>query len=239
MSTVAEGNASRLSNSNGLRLPLLNKGDGRKSAAASGRYYELFGKRAFDLIVASLLLVLLGPLLLLLIGMAAIGGGRPVFAHSRVGLGGRHFNCLKIRTMHHDAAQQLAEILATDPEAAAEWATDHKLTNDPRVTRLGAFLRKSSLDELPQLVNVLRGDMSVVGPRPITDEELVRYGDAKKSYLAIRPGLTGPWQVEGRNDISYDERVALDAGYAATCSLWGDTVIVARTALTVMRLTGK
>lgn len=239
MSSVAERNASGLSNTHGLHLPRLNKGGRPKTGATSTNYYKSFGKRAFDLIVASLLLVLLAPLLLLLVGMAAIGGGRPVFAHSRVGLDGRYFDCLKIRTMHLDAAQQLAEILATDPEAAAEWATDHKLTNDPRVTRLGAFLRKSSLDELPQLVNVLRGDMSVVGPRPVTDEELVRYGDARASYLSIRPGLTGPWQVEGRNALSYDERVALDADYAATCSLWGDTVIVARTALSMMRLTGK
>ena len=202
-------------------------------------FYRAWGKRLFDIAVAALMLLVAAPFLLILMVVVALDGGKPVFAHTRVGRGGRLFKCLKIRSMRHGAEAQLAEILASDPDAAAEWAADAKLTNDPRVTRVGAFLRKSSLDELPQLVNVLRGEMSLVGPRPVTKDELDRYGVASASYLALKPGLTGPWQVDGRNEISYDDRVALDVGYAQNYGFGRDVGIVAKTGLSVLKLTGK
>jgi undecaprenyl-phosphate galactose phosphotransferase len=156
--------------------------------------------------------------------------GRPVlFGHDRVGRGGRAFRCYKFRTMVPDADRVLAELLARDPEARATWARDYKLREDPRVTRIGAWLRRTSLDELPQLWNVLRGDMSLVGPRPVMAEELGRYGDAARYYLDVRPGLTGLWQISGRNDIDYPERVALDAWYIKNWSIWYDIVILAKT----------
>lgn len=199
----------------------------------------MWGKRLLDIVVASAMLVCVAPVLIVLGVIVGLNGGQPFFAHARVGQFGRPFQCLKIRSMRHDAEQQLASILAADPVLAAEWAADRKLTNDPRVTRIGAFLRKSSLDELPQLFNVLRGEMSIVGPRPVTAEELERYGNARASYLAMKPGLTGPWQVDGRNEISYAERVALDASYARDHSLLRDVMIIAKTGLSVLKLTGK
>lgn len=140
--------------------------------------------------------------------------GPVFFAHRRVGVGGRSFYCLKFRSMALDAEARLQSLLANDPAAAAEWAADHKLRNDPRVTPLGAFLRKTSLDELPQLFNVIKGEMSLVGPRPIVDAEIVRYGRRFSDYCKVKPGITGLWQVSGRNDVSYRTRVALDTVYA-------------------------
>ena len=201
--------------------------------------YQVWGKQVFDITVASLMLLALAPVLIVLIAIVALDGGKPIFAHKRVGQFGRAFGCLKIRSMRHGAEQQLADILASDPVSAAEWAADHKLTNDPRVTRIGAFLRRSSLDELPQLINVIRGEMSIVGPRPVTSEELVRYGEASASYLSLKPGLTGPWQVDGRNEISYEERVALDVAYVSGRGFRRDISIVAKTGFSVLRLTGK
>lgn len=201
--------------------------------------YRAWGKRLFDVALGSMMLLAAAPVILLLLLIVSLDGGRPIFAHRRVGQGGRPFGCLKIRSMHMNAEEQLAAILASDPVAAAEWAADSKLSNDPRVTRIGAFLRKSSLDELPQLVNVLRGEMSLVGPRPITADELPRYGEATAGYLAMKPGLTGPWQVDGRNYISYDARVALDVEYARVFGFCRDFDIVLRTSLSVLKLTGK
>ena len=140
--------------------------------------------------------------------------GPVLFAHRRVGRGGKSFYCLKFRSMALDAEARLQELLANDPVAAAEWEADHKLRNDPRVTPLGAFLRKTSLDELPQLFNVLRGEMNLVGPRPIVDAEIEKYGSRFRHYCAVKPGITGLWQVSGRNDVSYRERVAMDCLYA-------------------------
>lgn len=208
---------------------------GRKST----RFYPDRGKRLFDIVLATLMLAAAAPLLLFLTLAVWIDGGRPIFAHTRIGQNGRPFKCLKIRSMRHDAQAQLTAILAADPVAAAEWSADAKLTRDPRVTRIGAFLRKSSLDELPQLFNVLRGDMSLVGPRPVTAEEIERYGTAAASYMAMKPGLTGPWQVDGRNDISYDGRVQLDVDYARTYGFRRDLAIVFKTGLSVLKLTGK
>lgn len=153
-------------------------------------------------------------------------GGPMVFAQRRIGKGGRVFRCFKFRTMSVDAEQQLADLLAADPVAREEWARDHKLRRDPRVTPLGAFLRQSSLDELPQLFNVLSGEMSLVGPRPIVDREIARYGRRFRSYCAVKPGITGLWQVSGRNDVSYGTRVAMDCLYAQRKSMLLDLYIL-------------
>jgi exopolysaccharide production protein ExoY len=144
--------------------------------------------------------------------------GPVLFAHRRIGRGGRSFYCLKFRSMALDAEARLADLLAGDPASHAEWARDHKLRNDPRVTPLGVFLRKSSLDELPQLINVLRGEMNLVGPRPIVDAEIGRYGRRFERYCAVKPGITGLWQISGRNDVSYRSRVAMDCLYAKSKS---------------------
>lgn len=181
-------------------------------------------------VIALIALILLIPL------MAAVAlaifvqdGGPVVFAHERVGRDRRPFRCLKFRSMAKDAEVRLAELLAHDPAAREEWAKDHKLRNDPRVTRLGAILRKSSLDELPQLINVIRGEMSLVGPRPIVNAEVAKYGRRIRHYYAVKPGITGLWQVSGRNDVSYRRRVAMDCVYARRRSAVLDAWLIART----------
>jgi lipopolysaccharide/colanic/teichoic acid biosynthesis glycosyltransferase len=171
-------------------------------------------RRGLDIIVASAALVFLLPLFCVL-GLAIfIQDGGPVFyGQERVGRGGRSFRCWKFRSMVVDAGARLQTLLATSPAARAEWERDHKLKCDPRITVLGSFLRRSSLDELPQLLNILIGEMSVVGPRPIVAAEVVRYGARFRHYCRVKPGLTGLWQVSGRNDTSYSRRVALDTVY--------------------------
>jgi exopolysaccharide production protein ExoY len=190
---------------------------------------EQFNLRANQL-GALLLLLLLTPLMVLVVWLTWRRDGLPVFfGHYRVGLDGKLFRCLKFRTMYRESEQMLADLLRDDPVARAEWQKDQKLTNDPRITPLGHFLRRTSLDELPQLFNVLRGEMSLVGPRPITVAELTRYGRVRWHYLSVRPGMTGLWQVSGRNNTSYDERVALDRHYVEARSLWMDVSILVRT----------
>ncbi len=201
--------------------------------------YARVGKRVFDITAGLLLLVLFAPAILLLGLLVSSDGGKPFISLRRVGRDGNHFACWKIRTMVVDAETRLAQILAQDPEAAAEWARDQKLVDDPRVTRLGKALRSTSLDELPQLWNVVRGDMSLVGPRPITDAEMVRYGDAGPYYISVRPGLTGLWQVQGRNSVSYDERVSLDVTYVSRLSFKNDISILFRTVGAVLNRTGR
>lgn len=184
---------------------------------------------------AAILLLLLSPVMLCLAVLIARRDGAPVlFGHYRVGKDGRLFRCLKFRSMYLNSQEMLSEILASDPEARAEWERDQKLTNDPRITPVGHFLRKTSLDELPQLLNVLRGEMSLVGPRPITVAELTRYGRVRWHYLSVRPGMTGLWQVSGRNNTTYAERVALDERYIDTQSLLGDVAILFRTVKVVL-----
>ena len=171
--------------------------------------------RAVDLIIAIIALILFGPLMLLTaLAVATERRGSVLFAHTRIGQYGQRFQVYKFRSMHVDSDHILASHLATDPVAAAEWQRDHKLRCDPRINRLGGFLRKSSFDELPQLFNVLRGEMSIVGPRPIVEAEIPRYGRFFKAYCRVTPGITGVWQVSGRNDVSYRRRVAMDAVYA-------------------------
>ncbi len=163
--------------------------------------------------LAAILLLL--PLLLLTMLAVRITSPGPIFfAHHRLGLGGKTFPCLKFRTMVVDAQQRLQHILESDPEARAEWLRDHKLKKDPRITSIGKFLRASSIDELPQFLNVLRGEMSIVGPRPIVTGEIPRYGRYFVHYCSMRPGITGLWQVSGRNDVSYRRRVAMDVRYS-------------------------
>lgn len=187
-------------------------------------------KSAFDRICAILALVLLAPLLLIVAGVIHAHDRGPVcFAHPRIGRGGRTFLCLKFRTMIVDADKVLERHLALNPAAEAEWRATQKLKRDPRVTSLGDFLRKSSLDELPQLINIARGEMSFVGPRPIVDDEVRHYGSAIQDYLAVRPGLTGQWQISGRNDTGYDERVQLDQEYVRNISFTRDLTIILHT----------
>lgn len=180
--------------------------------------------------IAILALIFLMPLMVAVaLAVWAQDGGAPLFGHVRIGRGGRSFRCLKFRSMALDADERLVRLLAEDPRAAAEWARDHKLRCDPRVTRLGAFLRKSSLDELPQLLNVVRGEMNLVGPRPIVDAEIARYGRRFNHYCRVKPGITGLWQVSGRNDVSYRRRVAMDALYSRKRSVALDVRILLAT----------
>jgi len=186
-------------------------------------------------LLALLLLVLISPLIALIAFFIWKQDGAPVlYAHYRVGKNGRLFRCMKFRSMLRNSEQVLAALLRDDPVARAEWDRDHKLTTDPRITAIGRFLRKSSLDELPQLLNVLRGEMSLVGPRPITVAELTRYGRVRWHYLSVRPGLTGLWQVSGRNNTTYEERVALDQRYVEQRSLWLDARILVKTVRVVL-----
>ena len=192
-------------------------------------------KRVFDIAGSLALLVLLAPLFAYLSWRIRQTGGRAIFSHLRVGRYGKMFDCLKFRTMVPDAAGVLKQLLDTNPGARAEWGRDFKLKDDPRITSIGAFLRRTSLDELPQLWNVLKGEMSLVGPRPIIEAELERYGDQAGYYLETRPGITGLWQISGRNNTSYDDRVALDSWYVRNWSLWYDLVILVKTINVVLR----
>ncbi|MCC7427713.1 MAG: sugar transferase [Alphaproteobacteria bacterium] len=202
-----------------------------------GYHLQRFAKGLLDAALAATMLAVLVLPLAALLAAVARDGAWPLFAHRRIGQGGRPFRCWKIRTMAPDAERRLAALLAADPAARAEWRRDQKLRRDPRVTPLGAFLRRTSIDELPQLWNVLRGEMSLVGPRPITAEEAPRYGSAIEHYLAVRPGLTGLWQVSGRSDANYESRISLDTRYVTEWSLLCDLRILARTPIVL--LTGR
>lgn len=200
--------------------------------------YVRWGKRSLDLIAVLVLLLPVALLLVPLVALVGTDGGRPIFGHARVGRGGRTFTCWKIRTMVPDAEARLEEVLRTDPKAAAQWAQYRKLDNDPRVTRLGDVLRRTSLDELPQLWNVLCGDMSLVGPRPVTRAELAQYGSASLDYISVRPGITGLWQVQGRNSLTYTERVRLDQQYVQELTCRQDLHILFKTVSVVFARTG-
>ncbi len=196
-------------------------------------------KRTFDILCAFIGLLVLSPLFLLIVLMIKLDSRGPAFfGHKRLGKGGRYFTCYKFRTMRPDAEQVLKDLLRRDPEARAQWQKDFKLKNDPRITRIGTFLRKTSLDEIPQLWNVLKGDMSLVGPRPIVTDEVERYGDKARYLFKVPPGITGLWQVSGRNDIDYEERVLLDEYYAKNWSLWLDIEVIIRTFGAVLKKQG-
>ena len=188
-----------------------------------------FLKMLFDICLASVALLVLLPVMGLLALLVSYDGGPILFAHERIGEGGRRFGCLKFRTMVVDSERALREVLATDPVAAAEWAATRKLTNDPRVTRVGMILRRTSLDELPQLFNIMRLEMSLVGPRPIVEQEVPRYGEDISYYYETRPGLTGLWQVSGRSNTSYDQRVRYDKWYVKNWTAWHDLAIIIMT----------
>ncbi|WP_067708484.1 MULTISPECIES: undecaprenyl-phosphate galactose phosphotransferase WbaP [unclassified Erwinia] len=195
-------------------------------------------KRAFDLVGALGIITMLMPALAVLIFMVARDGGKPIYGHERVGMNGRKFKCLKFRSMVVNSKEVLEEVLRTDPVARAEWDKDFKLKNDPRITRIGHFIRKTSLDELPQLWNVVRGDMSLVGPRPVIEDELERYAGDVDYYFMAKPGMTGLWQVSGRNDVDYETRVYFDSWYVKNWSLWNDIAILFKTIGVVLKRDG-
>lgn len=194
-----------------------------------------FAKRLLDIVGALTLAVVLSPLLLVVVLALARDRGPIIYRHPRTGRDGRTFGCLKFRTMIPNAEEALRDLLSEDAELSGEWLRDQKLRNDPRVTSIGRFLRRTSLDELPQLWNVLKGDMSLVGPRPVVRDEWERYGRRLHLYLAARPGVTGLWQVMGRSDSCYRRRVALDCYYVRKRSLWLDIFILLRTVKVVLR----
>lgn len=203
-----------------------------------GTFYSTTGKRFCDFCLALVLAPVLFLPILVLALLVKRDGGPAFFGHKRVGKDGKEFRCLKLRTMRPDAEAFLEQYLAENESARAEWVIFYKLKSDPRITRVGRFLRKTSLDELPQIFNVLRGDMSFVGPRPVPMRELVEYGSARHAYLMGRPGITGVWQVSGRNELDYATRVAMDVQYRRSENFVGDTVIILKTPSKVLKATG-
>ncbi len=196
-------------------------------------------KRTLDVMVASVVLVLLSPILLLIAACVRADGGPIFYGHMRVGLRGKLFTCWKFRTMHMHSDQVLQAYLAQHAQAAAQWHLNRKLHHDPRVTTLGKWLRKLSMDELPQLWNVIRGDMAIVGPRPVTRDELVTYYHFYADcYASVRPGITGLWQVSGRSNLNYEQRVKLDMTYVHNVNWRMDTDIIMRTPLAVLASRG-
>jgi exopolysaccharide production protein ExoY len=187
-------------------------------------------KRVIDILLSISALIFLFPAVSLILILLFFQDGRPVFyRHKRIGRNGTAFSCWKFRTMRRDADEVLGTLLDTDEAARQEWYERQKLSNDPRIHRLGRFLRMTSLDEVPQFINVLRGEMSIVGPRPIVEEEIARYGDRISCYYSLKPGITGLWQVSGRSETSYEHRVDLDTEYYHTRSLGLDLKIMWRT----------
>ena len=240
---MLQGSATRLYSDSKSARPIAKSSQAMKDTYSAGRtpiraFYARLGKRLVDLVGVALILPFGLPLMAVLFVFASLDGGSPVFSHRRVGKDGRIFKCYKVRTMVLDAEHRLQKILNEDPAAAEEWAADFKLRNDPRITSIGRFLRKTSLDELPQLWNVIRGDMSLVGPRPVTEAEIPMYGHNADVYYSVRPGLTGIWQVSGRNSLSFAERVELDRNYATHLSLFADLKILLLTVPAVLHVTG-
>lgn len=188
-------------------------------------------KRGFDILFSFCVLVLTAPLLLIIAAsIRFFSKGKIVYAHERIGRGGKPFHCYKFRTMYSDADKRLIEILENNPEMRKEWEMSHKLKNDPRVTPIGKFLRKTSLDEFPQFYNVLRGDLSVVGPRPVVQAEIQKHiGHKAGKILSVRPGITGLWQVSGRSDTSYSRRIQLDEKYVDNHTLLIDLKLIMKT----------
>lgn len=200
---------------------------------------DFSAKRLFDIAAASLGLLFLAPLLIcvgLLIRLQ--DGHKALYSQTRIGLNGEVFQCFKLRSMVPNAAEKLQALLDNNPDAKREWELTQKLSNDPRITPIGKFIRATSIDELPQLLNIIRGDMSVVGPRPIQFYERARYGDVLPLYYSVRPGLTGLWQTSGRSNTTYSERIALDKKYVQTRTFWGDVWIILKTVPVVLMSVG-
>ncbi|WP_324753946.1 sugar transferase [Roseovarius sp. Pro17] len=193
-------------------------------------------KRIFDILFAIVAIsASLGVVLISALWIKAVSRGPAFFVHYRIGFGGEEFPCLKLRTMTVDANERLEAHLAENPEDRKEFELNQKLKHDPRIVPgIGNFLRKTSLDELPQFLNVLLGHMSIVGPRPVTDAELDRYGMHQSAYLATRPGITGLWQVSGRNTLSFEDRVEIDSEYVKNWSMTRDLEIVVKTVKVVL-----
>ncbi|MEB3333484.1 MAG: sugar transferase [Cyanobacteriota bacterium] len=192
-------------------------------------------KRTGDIVFSLSVLTIGAPVFLALALLVKASSRGPVFyVQKRIGRDYKSFGCIKFRTMRRDSDRVLSSLLSNSPELQKEFSRDFKLKNDPRITRLGKFLRRSSLDELPQFLNVLRGEMSVVGPRPIVNAELSRYGGSMNEVLSVRPGMTGLWQVSGRNNLSYRQRVRLDLCYARNRRLLLDLKIVLKTVMVVL-----
>ncbi len=213
-----------------VTMPVVKEGHGGASPLGGSV------KRVFDVVIASVALVLLSPVLVVLaIAVAMTTRGSVIYRHRRVGFGGKTFDCLKFRTMVADSEAALQAHLLRNPAAAEEWQRTRKLTIDPRITRLGFLLRKTSLDELPQLLNIIAGDMSCVGPRPVVSDELQLYGERVREYFSARPGITGLWQISGRSLMSYDERTLLDAKYVREWSWTGDLSILVRTLPAILK----
>lgn len=196
-------------------------------------------QRSLDIVVSLICLALVWPILVVAALLVLLSGPGPIiYSHRRLGRDGKAFGCLKLRTMRQDADKVLQELLRSSPTLRAEWAAERKLRHDPRITWIGRFLRRYSIDELPQLINVLRGEMSIVGPRPLALDEAEHYADAYALCFSVNPGITGLWQVSGRNDLSYGQRVALDCQYAQARSLTMDLWIILRTIPAVFGGTG-
>jgi Undecaprenyl-phosphate galactose phosphotransferase WbaP len=196
-------------------------------------------KRAFDLVLASLGMVIIAPIMLVLMFLIRLDSKGPVFyGHKRLGLNGNHFKVWKFRSMVVNADKQLASYLNKNPQLRMEWEKNCKLKHDPRITRIGKILRRTSLDELPQIWNVLRGEMSLVGPRPIVDAEIAKYGPAYQVIKTVSPGMTGLWQVSGRSEVSYDKRVSLDIKYIKSWSVINDILILANTVRVIIKKKG-
>jgi len=192
-------------------------------------------KKSFDYILSIVLILLFSPFLLIIYAIVHFSTkGYPIFKHRRVGKDGKSFNIYKFRTMYIDADKRLDKLLQSDEAIKREWEAEFKLKNDPRITTIGGFLRKTSLDELPQIINVLQGKMSLVGPRPIIDDEVAKYGEYFEYFKAVKPGITGLWQVSGRNDIDYDQRVQLDVWYVRNWSVGLDIIILIKTFVAVL-----
>ncbi len=201
-------------------------------------YNLSYVKRAFDIIISFLLIIIFSPFLLVIMIFIKVSSRGPVFfSHQRIGKDRKTFQCLKFRTMVPDAEKRLDALLKENPELSREWSVQQKLRADPRVEPLfGQFLRSSSLDELPQLLNVLRGDMSIVGPRPVTEEELQLYGNWIPVYLSVKPGLTGPWQASYQSGASFQSRVAMDVDYIVRANLAEDVKVIADTVKSFSRM---
>jgi exopolysaccharide production protein ExoY len=209
------------------------------SAPAKASPVGGYAKRLFDFTGALAALAALSPLFFAVAALIWLTDGRPIFIrHMRVGYRGKSFPCFKFRTMVVNAQEALAAHLAANPEALAEWQQSQKLRDDPRITRVGAVLRQLSIDELPQLFNILQGHMSFVGPRPIVAAEIEKYGVAISDYLAARPGLTGLWQVSGRSDTTYESRVRFDSDYVRSWSMSRDVAIIVKTVPAVLLAKG-
>lgn len=206
---------------------------------SASNFYSKAGKRLIDVTLVIIALPVVVPVVVMILVMTWAEGGKPLYRQRRVGLGGREFSCWKIRTMVQNAERVLAELVARDPKIADEWNRNQKLANDPRITRLGRFLRRTSLDELPQLWNVLNGTMSLIGPRPFTPDQKPLYAEGRDSaYYHLRPGLSGLWQVSRRSAGSFADRVHFDELYSQQLSLAFDAGILWRTFSVVMRATG-